>query len=295
MFWLWCLLAVLVLWLNGRYWRKLWLRIRPSQHIHLATGGDGKTLTILWTGAFNDATIHYERLVPLYQQIGDVCVIRFADLRHDAHDAMLVGYEFAREHGYELVVLGGASHGDQLAYRYVEHTRSTLGYKPSMKLIGADGPLNGTHLPLPQWLLKIAPYLHAGPLFNLLLSRLVTWALFKQLKPNEMDGVDMSHLNRHMAAMWGCQLSVILEQGAAIASQPAFENVGGIPKVILKCRKDEVIRGDLALKDQKTLIGRSLIEVFKVASGHVQYVEKHNAWYAAHKLALQAHGFTGLR
>jgi hypothetical protein len=287
--WYVALYVVLVLWLNGRYWRDRW-SLMPDYQIHHTTTGSGQTIVVLCTGAFNDAVAHYERLIPLYQQVGDVYVVRYAKKRFDAHEAMRGAYEFAAFYNYDRVVLVGASLGGEVALRFVEHTRSnTHFYDPAIEFIACDVPLGAQHLPAPAFLLRVVQYVRVGPLFNLL-SPIITRLWFKRLEVDPVTGVDAAHLDRHMAGLWSCKLSVIVEQIAAMAIQPPFTDVAGIPTVYLKCAVDDVIRGNQALADWRELMSHCLYDVIDVEGGHVQFVEHHNEWYRRHAQALRELG-----
>lgn len=282
------LCVVLALWLVGRFARKQW-SAEPSLYVHKALDGSSKTLTIMWTGAFNDATIHLERLVPLYQQLGDVLVVRYADLRFDLETAVQGAYEFAREHNYELIILRGTSLGGKATFAFSDLVLENPDYAPRMQRICSDTPLNGRHLPPPAWLLGILQYVHIGPFFNLL-SPLVTRLWFKPLKPSEMNGVDQAHLDRHMAAMRRCKLSVIVEQTADIVVYDDFMSIDAVDTVLQYCETDGVIKADAAKKELRYLLDDRLVGEISVPGGHVQCVERHADWHEADLLALRRLG-----
>jgi hypothetical protein len=250
----------------------------------------------LWTGAFNDATIHFERLIALFQQTGDVCVVRYPDKRFSAQAAMYAAYDYALFHRdeYDEILLEGASLGGEIELRFVEcaHIGAVVdGYNPALKMVACDAPLGGKHLPAPAWLLRLVRHVHFGPLFNLL-SPLVTPLAFKKLQPHQTDGVDNEHWSRHMVAMRSCKLSLIAEQIAAMTIQPPFTDVGNVPTVYLQCDLDDVIRGDAAANDWRELIEASSFKLVRVKAGHVQFVENHNPWRDAHVRALGALGYS---
>lgn len=286
---LYALLGFTVLWLNGRFWRSRWaLAVDGMRYSYSA--GNSSTLVIMWTGAFNDAQIHYERLVPLYQLVGDVYVVPYAEKRFNAHAVMLKGYEYARNNNYTTVVLVGASLGGEVALRFVEHSRASND-SLTLKMVMCDVPLGGQHLPVSLLAQHLVKWIHIGPLFNLL-SPLVTRLMFKQLPMEQSNGVDHDHLNRHMTAMWSCKLSAIVEQTAGIAAQPPFEKLTDVSTVYLECANDEVIRGEEAVSDWRELVYSGYLEVIPVEGGHVQFVENHVPWLNAHVHGLQALGFS---
>lgn len=203
---------------------------------------------------------------------------------------MIAVYEYARMRGYTTVIMVGASLGAGEALRLAEYNRVTDdGYQPTLKMIVDDPALGGLYLPQPKWLVDITKHVHVGPLFNLL-SPLVTRLLFKKLRPDQTNGVDPSHWDRHMAAMWRDKLSLIIEEIAAIAAQPpVFKNARGVPTAYLKCAHDDVIKGDETYKAWTGLYGASYL--IDVPGGHVQFVENHTAWYFAHAQALRLLGY----
>ena len=278
--------VVVMLWLNGRYWRRQWT-LEPSFKHYETTSGNSKVLVIAWTGAFNHGPTHFERMVSLYQCYGDVYVVEYAFKRFDRHAAMRVAYQYAYDNGYENIVLVGASLGGEECLMFAEYARAHGAiFADAMVMIPADTPLDAEHLFVPPALSRMAKYVHIGPFFNLL-SPLLARIMFRPIKPRQTNGVDQAHWDRHMGMMWSCKLSVIAEQISAIAWMWRFTNVQGIPTVYLCCTKDEVIRGEKAASDWKSLLGESLLEIVYVEGGHVQLVENHLPWSRSYTYALE--------
>lgn len=293
-------LACITAWLNGRVMRARW-ETRPSLDIYDYTGshGSNKTLVILWAGAFNHGPTFFERLIPLYRQVGDVCVVQYADLRFDEHDAAVEGYEYARKRRYAKLLLDGCSLGGIEALRTEEHVHlHAADYDPAIEKILQDVPLGGHHLlasmhPLLRWLLLwLVQRIHIGPLLNML-SPLIMPKIFKKVAASQTDGVDEDQWRRHMNAMWKLRFSVLIEQIAAIARQKPFTNVTGGPAVYLRSENDEVIDGGKASAAIRTLLGLTLLgEEIRVPGEHAMAVENHNKARAARVEALGRLGYT---
>lgn len=286
----------------GHLMRSKW-ETRPSLFIYDYAGSrsDNKTLVIMWTGAFNDAPIYFERLISLYQQIGDVCVVRYPDKRFDANESVMEPYGYARKNNYKKLVLRGVSLGGEEALRLEEQVAlHASGYNPEIEKILHDVPLGKQHL-LPglvkehpllrSFLLWIVKYVHVGPVLN----KLSPWVMAKAFKKAELsqtNGVNMEQWNRHMAAMWNLQLSVLIEQVAAISRQKPFTRLTGGPAVYLRSTSDEVIDGEKASADLHALLGPSLIgDDVPVKGEHSMAVENHTDCRKADVEALTRLGY----
>lgn len=302
-------LVVLLLWLNGRIWRSRW-ETKPTLHHYPATGGDGRTLVFMWTGAFNDVMIQSARQIPVLQQVGAVCAVRHPKKRYDADQAMLVAYDYAlsMRDKYDTIILDGQSLGGGTALRLHAHIRTQAGlqrptkgrcsrprrgYTPVLKALLSDMPLSGRRLlQLPHaWLRWIVKHVHVGPLFNLLSAPIMS-AVFKKMRLIEEDQADENQLTLHMEAMWRLTLSALVEQVVAIINLPELEKITDMETAYMMCDHDEVIDGPAAFNDVRELCGASLIGTMSVQGGHTQVVEKHIWWRKARVQMLGLMGYT---
>jgi hypothetical protein len=274
---------------------------RAAPTIEWSGPEDSDTIVLVYGGAYSDATIMFQRLLPLLWQVGRVAVVRYNSQHFDAHTVMRHAYDevLASSGGVQpkhLLVIG-LSLGGQEALRLVEYDEAQ-GYQfASIEQILMDVPLGWQHLPFPQSVAARA--LARMPIDRRLAlnrkSKAFTQALFKAPTdvPSEYaNDIDPEQLRRHMQAMHGLSLCAFIEQTVAVGTAHEYNIRRMPPTVVLRCAgPDKVIRGDKAYDALRSLLGDALLGMFFVPGHHAGLIEYHTGWYCKLADALELLGY----